>query len=531
VADMVSRLAIALVLLCGCGGECVIDSDCERGNYCSSGACITDCATDDECTAMFGPSSRCSSFGRCVAPSDAGLPPCTTGTDQDFDGYCSLDTGGDDCDDGDPSIHPGASEICTSADSPARDENCNTAVDEACPWYFGRPHVVLAVHVDANARHVGPQLSLDGNELSFSANPGGTNYSVFRGARTSASEPFGTASAASAFASGESVGWASIRSDGFEVYYELAGMDTVVRASRTSTDVAFGTSAPVLTNARQPSLSRDGLELYVERTMPSPSRIARAVRTSLDGTFATFDDVALSGDTLRDSSPFLTPDLHTLLFVRELPTGHSRLYAAERSGPSDPFGAPIELADIVLPSPMLEGVAFSPQTRELFFGSAGDWAPAPVAIFRSEVCRDGPCEDRVIACEEGLRSADRLHCYRAFATTAAWDAAQMRCEGRGGHLATVHSAAEFDVVRALTGTTNSWLGGTDAPTEGTWRWVTGEPWLSTFWASPQPDNAGAGENCLVSPCNGCTPVSSNWNDLSCATSVPYVCENETWPTW
>lgn len=51
--------------------------------------------------------------------------------------------------------------------------------------------------------------------------------------------------------------------------------------------------------------------------------------------------------------------------------------------------------------------------------------------------------------------------------------------GVNGHLVTIFSQAEQNFVVGLTGgVTNSvWLGGSDAGTEGDWRWVSGEP----FW--------------------------------------------------
>jgi hypothetical protein len=74
-----------------------------------------------------------------AAPPDAGRTgdgggdvdsgPGDAGTDQDRDGW----TVGADCDDLDPSIHPGAVEQCTmSCDVAARDEDCDGRIDEDC---------------------------------------------------------------------------------------------------------------------------------------------------------------------------------------------------------------------------------------------------------------------------------------------------------------------------------------------------------------------------------------------------------------
>ncbi len=51
-----------------------------------------------------------------------------TGVDRDGDGFFAITTGGDDCDDGNAAVHPGATEACN-----LRDDNCDGAIDEGCP--------------------------------------------------------------------------------------------------------------------------------------------------------------------------------------------------------------------------------------------------------------------------------------------------------------------------------------------------------------------------------------------------------------
>lgn len=48
--------------------------------------------------------------------------------DADGDGYSAVLDGGDDCDDGDALVHPGADELCNLAD-----DNCDGTADEGCP--------------------------------------------------------------------------------------------------------------------------------------------------------------------------------------------------------------------------------------------------------------------------------------------------------------------------------------------------------------------------------------------------------------
>jgi hypothetical protein len=74
-----------------------------------------------------------------------------------------------------------------------------------------------------------------------------------------------------------------------------------------------------------------------------------------------------------------------------------------------------------------------------------------------------------------------------------WETARLACESVGGHLATIHSAAENDIVFSLTGDPKSWpmrfgpwLGGYESASG--WAWVTGEPWSWTNWEPGEPNN-------------------------------------------
>jgi len=88
--------------------------------------------------------------------------------------------------------------------------------------------------------------------------------------------------------------------------------------------------------------------------------------------------------------------------------------------------------------------------------------------------------------------------YQIIPGSFAWLDAKADAELRGGHLATITSQAEWDLVFGLFGNSllSAFLGGTDAGTEGTWRWVTGEPWEFTRWSPGQPDNAGGTQHYL-----------------------------------
>ncbi|MBN2221785.1 MAG: S-layer homology domain-containing protein [Vallitaleaceae bacterium] len=76
------------------------------------------------------------------------------------------------------------------------------------------------------------------------------------------------------------------------------------------------------------------------------------------------------------------------------------------------------------------------------------------------------------------------HQYQRIESSMSWKDAVDYCESLGGHLVTIASSGEQEVVMELVkeGTkAQYWLGGTDEIEEGKWVWITGEEW--TYWAN------------------------------------------------
>lgn len=90
------------------------------------------------------------------------------------------------------------------------------------------------------------------------------------------------------------------------------------------------------------------------------------------------------------------------------------------------------------------------------------------------------------------------HYYARISEPLNWIAAKVRAEKLGGHLATITSEAENAFVA---GVANA---GPVAPCHcgglklnGTWTWITGEPWGFTNWYAGEPNNQGGQENWLI----------------------------------
>ena len=102
--------------------------------------------------------------------------------------------------------------------------------------------------------------------------------------------------------------------------------------------------------------------------------------------------------------------------------------------------------------------------------------------------------------------------YEIIPCLAGWHAAKADAEARGGHLATVTSAEEWEEIcqtfsqEELAG---CWLGATDEASEGIWQWVTGELFNYARWDSREPNNANENEHFLAIKRKGSIP----WNDL------------------
>jgi hypothetical protein len=112
-------------------------------------------------------------------------------------------------------------------------------------------------------------------------------------------------------------------------------------------------------------------------------------------------------------------------------------------------------------------------------------------------------------------------------------------EGVNGHLVTITSKQENDFVHNQVNAT-SWIAANDSATESDWRWAVGPESGTLFWTGGAKGNGGHSVNGLYSnwadgePNNSegiedCAQMyswNSEWNDVDCTGTLPYIVEYE-----
>lgn len=97
-----------------------------------------------------------------------------------------------------------------------------------------------------------------------------------------------------------------------------------------------------------------------------------------------------------------------------------------------------------------------------------------------------------------------------------WYDARDACIDQGSHLATITTAAELAVVRAL-GSGDRWLGLRRDVDAGLFGWITGEPFSLDGFKPGEPNGTGS-----------CAKIvdDGQWLDHSCLESLQAVCERD-----
>lgn len=205
-----------------------------------------------------------------------------------------------------------------------------------------------------------PTITGDGNTLLWSSDrPGGVGgMDLWLSERALTSTTFGAASNVAALNSPQDESYASLRSDGLEIFFAtnrpggLGGFDlwTATRPDRMS---PWTTPYPVTELASpyddtDPSLSGDGLDLFFTSDQPGSlggGAIWQAHRTSRTAPWSFPTRIADIDTTFVEHSPAISPDGGTLVFASTRPgsSGSSDFYLVEREASSGAFGLPLPI--------------------------------------------------------------------------------------------------------------------------------------------------------------------------------------------
>jgi uncharacterized repeat protein (TIGR02543 family) len=123
---------------------------------------------------------------------------------------------------------------------------------------------------------------------------------------------------------------------------------------------------------------------------------------------------------------------------------------------------------------------------------------------------------------DGLTDGYEIGWFSVVSGSRTWAQAKAHAETQGGTLATFANEDEWNLAMQSIGTDalldigGLWIGATDEAVEGTWRWVTGEPFVFTRWETGQPDNLNNSDYAAVAGDLGGT--SGKWYDYRAITT-------------
>ncbi len=125
------------------------------------------------------------------------------------------------------------------------------------------------------------------------------------------------------------------------------------------------------------------------------------------------------------------------------------------------------------------------------------------------------------------------NCFLFFAGPKNYAQAKAACTAENAHLVKIENAAQNTIVANLSLGNDSFLGATDAVTEGTFLWDDGTPVVFKMFHTGEPNNSGSAgyqEDCIVLA--GKRTPADTWDDRPCAVGIgpapsgsyAYVCE-------
>ncbi|KAF0296473.1 Low affinity immunoglobulin epsilon Fc receptor [Amphibalanus amphitrite] len=112
-------------------------------------------------------------------------------------------------------------------------------------------------------------------------------------------------------------------------------------------------------------------------------------------------------------------------------------------------------------------------------------------------------------------------CYYLSTYTSTWRNGQTTCETLGGHLMSIASPSEQDVVTTYLHAADAWIGLNDLMDDGHFQWTDGTPVQYVNWADGQPNDL-FDQDCVSVLEDG----SGKWDDNHCVYTKLFICEKD-----
>jgi len=117
-------------------------------------------------------------------------------------------------------------------------------------------------------------------------------------------------------------------------------------------------------------------------------------------------------------------------------------------------------------------------------------------------------------------------CYFLNTQKLSWTQALIECQHMGATLVSVQNVATNKVIEKMV-TQHTWIGGYQphgsSEPDYSWMWADKTTWNYENWAGGEPNNSPAEEDCVEIHTDG------NWNDDSCTSLNPSVCQKSIGP--
>lgn len=122
-------------------------------------------------------------------------------------------------------------------------------------------------------------------------------------------------------------------------------------------------------------------------------------------------------------------------------------------------------------------------------------------------------------CNPDVLEESNGHRYEYYDLNTTWHLAEKFCERKGGHLVTITSEEENELVHSIINK-SAWLGGSNYGTDTKWYFVNNEPMTYQRWKQSEPTNGS--EHYMMMYYSG--DYAKQWNDVSETYTTGFVCE-------